>query len=329
MTAATTPHSVLYPWIQRYLALKTALGCHSQSDAYVYRVLDRFLADCGSDLTAHSFAQWCHQQRHLKSGVRRQRMRLVRNLCLYRQRSEPACFVPDRDLFPAPHQPVRPYIFSDPEIIRLLRAAATLPPGARSPLRAEVFQLAIILLYTTGLRRGELLRLTIADYDSATQTLLVRASKFHKSRYLPLSASTARAVDVYLDSRRRYHLPVTAETALIGHQDGQPYSGGGFSQTMRVLFQQAHIRTLEGRLPRVHDTRHAFAVNTLQRWYRRGDDVQAKLPLLATYLGHVSIVSTAYYLPLVEPLAAAASARFAARCAELLQPPRAAPGAAS
>ncbi len=98
------------------------------------------------------------------------------------------------------------------------------------------------------------------------------------------------------------------------------YSAGGFGQAMRGLFQQAGIRTPDGRRPRLHDTRHAFAVNALWRWYRNGEDVQAKLPLLATYMGHVSIISTAYYLPFVEQLATAASARFAARCAALVTP---------
>lgn len=325
MSAAPPAHSVLYPWIERYLALRQALGRQGQSEYYVYRALDRFLAEHESDLNVGSFAQWCQQQRHLKSGVRRQRMRLVRNLCLYRRRSEPGCFVPDRALFPAPHQPVRPYLFSEAEIVRLVHAAATLTSAVGSRLRAEVFQLAILLLYTTGLRRGELLRLTIGDYDRTTQTLLVRASKFHKSRYLPLSASMARALEEHLACRRRHHLPVTAETALIGHHDGRHYGGGGFGQTMRGLFRQAAIRTPEGDLPRVHDMRHAFAVNALRRWYHQGADVQAKLPWLATYMGHVSIVSTAYYLPLVEPLAAAAGARFAAGYAALVTP---APGAA-
>lgn len=318
--SAATSHSALYPWITRYLEMKAALGCQCQNEHYVLRMLDRFLAEQRADLTAQSFMRWCQSQCHLKSGVRRERMRIARNLCLYRRRTEPDCFVPARDLFPVAHQPVRPYIFTDTDIVRLLQAATALQPGASSPMRAEVFRLAIILLYTTGLRRGELVRLTIGDYDATTQTLLVRTSKFHKSRYLPLSASTAQALAAYLQRRHRRRLPVTDETFLIAHGDGQGYSGEGVAQTLRKLVQRADIRTPEGRRPRVHDMRHAFAVNALWRWYRQGDDVQAKLPLLATYMGHVSIVSTAYYLPLVEQLAATASARFEARCGHLVTP---------
>jgi integrase len=308
----------LYPWITRYLELKTALGRQYRNERYVFRTLDRFLAEQGSDLSAHSFACWCDHQHHLKSGVRRYRMRIVRNLCLYRQRTEPACFVPDRDLFPVCHQPVRPYLFTDADIVRLWQTAALLRASACSPLRVEVLRLAILLLYTTGLRRNELVRLTCSDYDLATQTLLVRASKFHKSRYLPLSLTTAQALEGYLQLRRRRRLPVTAETCLVGKADGQGYSAAAVSHTLHELFQLADIHTPEGRWPRVHDMRHAFAVNALWRWYRNGEDVQAKLPLLATYMGHVSIVSTAYYLPFVEPLTTTASARFQAGCGELI-----------
>ena len=97
--------SALAPWIERYLALKIALGCQADSVRYILLALDRFLTEHDCELTAGSFAQWCHRLGHLKTGVRRNYMRNVRNLCLYRQRFEPACFVPDRHAFPALHQP--------------------------------------------------------------------------------------------------------------------------------------------------------------------------------------------------------------------------------
>jgi integrase len=84
--------------------------------------------------------------------------------------------------------------------------------------------------------------------------------------------------------------------------------------------------TATGQLPRLHDIRHGFAVNALLRWYRQGLDVQTTLPLLATYMGHVSIVSTHYYLAFVEPLRAAASARFARHCGALISPRAPTPG---
>jgi integrase/recombinase XerD len=315
--------SLLHPLMQQYIALQRALGRRYHTEHYVLAGLDRFLAHHATpELTAETFAAWCRTQSHLKPGVRRARLRIVRNFCLYCQRTDPQCFIPDPEVFPAPHQPIHPHLFTETEIIRLLHAAARLKPVPRAPLRAEVFRLAIILLYTTGLRRGELLRLVIGDYDPRAQTLLIRASKFHKSRYLVLAPDGAQELEQYLQTRRRHHLLVDADIPLIGngYAQGRAYTGGGLGTILRQLCHSAAISTSDGRCPRVHDFRHSFAVQALLRWYRNGDDVQAKLPFLATYMGHVSIASTAYYLPFVEALAGVASARFAAQYAALVVP---------
>jgi integrase/recombinase XerD len=315
--------SLLHPLMQQYITFQQALGRRYHTEQYVLAGFDRFLAHHTTpDLTAETFAAWGRTQSHLKPGVRRARLRIVRNFCLYRQRTAPQCFIPDPQVFPAPHQPLHPHLFTETEMIRLLHVAACLRPVPRAPLRAEVFRLAIILLYTTGLRRGELLRLVIGDYDPRAQTLLIRASKFHKSRYLVLAPDGARELEQYLQARRRHHLPVDADIPLIGHgyAQGRAYTGGGLGIILRQLCHSAAIHTADGRCPRVHDFRHSFAVQALLRWYRNGDDVQAKLPFLATYMGHVSIASTAYSLPLIEALAGVASARFAAQYAALVVP---------
>ena len=309
--------------LNRYLELKQALGRQYQSERWILENLVRFLDNQSfDDLTAQTFATWCMTLSHLKPGVRRYRLRIVRNFCLYRQRREPDCFIPDVQLFPDSHRSVQPYLFSDLDVARLLDAAATLKPAPGAPLRAEVFRLALILLYTTGLRRGELLRLVIGDFDDSAKTLLVRVSKFHKSRLLALSAQTADELERYLYTRRTQKLPVNTEIPLISnqYQGGRAYTGTGLGDTIHSLCRLIGLYTLEGRPPRLHDFRHSFAVNALLRWYQNGVDVQAKLPLLATYMGHVSIVSTHYYLQFVEPLATAASDRFASRYGRAVYP---------
>ena len=282
--------------------------------------LDRFLAVRHADLVAETFAAWCLTLQHLATGTRRGRMRIVRNLCLYRRRSEPGCFLPDARLFPPVHQAIRPHIFTDSQVVRLLAAACTLAPSPNSPLRPENMRLAIVLLYTTGLRRGELTRLTVGDYDPPQRTLVIRQSKFHKSRLVPVSADTAREVEHLIEMRGRRRLPAGADSPLLWNRSPRTggYSGGALSGAMQALFGRAGVRTATGQLPRTHDFRHGFAVTALLRWYRAGLDVQAKLPFLAAYMGHVSIVSTAYYLQFVEPLASAASARFADHCGALI-----------
>ena len=218
---------------------------------------------------------------------------------------------------------------ADNEIVQLLAVARTLARTSNSPLCPENMRLAIVLLSTTGLRRGELTRLTVGDYDPPQRMLAIRQSKFHKSRLVPLSADTAREVEHLIEIRVRRRLPTEADSPLIWHRspDTGGYSRGGLSRAMRALFRRAGIRTATGHLPRTHDFRHGFAVNALLRWYRAGLDVQAKLPFLAAYMGHVSIVSTAYYLQFVEPLATAASAQFANHCGDLVTGPTVGGGA--
>jgi len=312
--------SVLGPTIRHYLELKHALGKKYAGECAIFKHLDAFLTAANTDLTVEAFIAWCRTREHLSSGVRRRWMQIVRNLCLYRRRTHPACFVPDSTQFPRRHQAVSPYVFTETEIIRLLGAAKQLRRNSRSPLRPENFRLALVVLYTMGLRRGELLRLTVGDYDPSGRTILIRESKFHKSRRLPLSSDAAREVQALLSVRRRKQIPVSADSPLLwnNYRGATPYTGTGLGSTIRELFAATGIRTPAGKSPRVHDFRHSFAVHALVRWYRAGGNVQAKLPLLATYMGHVSVVSTAYYLHFAEEVAAQASDRFAQRCALII-----------
>jgi integrase len=325
MNATVAPTSILSPVIARFLTLKWALGRGYDGERRVLAHLDGFLASTdpdAADLTPATFNAWCQTLTHLRSGVRRSRMRVVRNLCLYRRRTEPTCFVPDPALFPPLHQPVRPYLFTEAEVGRLIRTATALTPTAGSPLRPEVMRLGLVLLYTAGLRRGELLRLCLGDLDLVEHTLWVRTSKFHKSRLLPLSKGAFGELEHYLEVRRTSALPSDSAAPLLCHRQrgGPGYTGTGFRGGLCHLLWVAGIRTPAGRLPRVHDFRHSFAVRALLRWYQAGADVQAKLPLLATYMGHVSIASTEYYLPFVADLAAAAGERFERYAGGLVTP---------
>lgn len=312
--------SMLGPSIDRYLRLKKTLGCSYAIERRVLAHLDRFLAepDDGIELTSETFARWCTTIRHLTPGVRRNWMRIVRNLCLYRQRFLPTCFIPDTTSFPKPHQPRPPYLFTEGDIVRLLQATEALGPSSKSPLRREVFRLAVVLLYTAGLRRGELVRLTLSDYDPAEHTLHIRATKFHKSRLVPLSRDATHEMEDYLRARRA--LRHTEDDPLLCNisRGLRPYTGAGLAQGLRQLFERASLQTATGGLPRVHDLRHSFAHQALLRWYREDVDVHSKLPSLATYMGHVSIVSTQHYLAYLEPIVRAASARFADHCQSFL-----------
>ena len=308
--------SCLAPDIVRYISFKQALGRRFESASWILLWLDRFLCSLGEpahDLTAETFKQWCQTMELLSNNGKLARMRVVRCFCLYRRRTAPSCFVPDPTQFPQACPRVVPYIFSESEVAHLLGHCAALPDSVRSPLRGSATRLAIILLYTTGLRRGELLRLSAQDYDASAQTLLIRASKFHKSRLLPLASDVAAEISQFLVLRAaiRPLLPVAAPLLWNPYCGGRAYCSVQLRKNLNILLSLAGIQKSDGRPPRIHDFRFSFAVNALIRWYRNGADVQAKLPFLATYLGHVSVMSTYYYLRFVEPLRTLANKRFA------------------
>jgi integrase len=316
MIMRKTFRSVLAKDILRYIHLKQALGRQFDNASSVLLSLDRFLSDLGkpsADLTPETFQQWGQTLEPLSSNTKLARMRVVRNFCIYRRRMAPDCFVPDPSQFPKACPLLRPYIVSEVEVARLLGHCDAMPENpARSPLRWAGTRLAIILLYTTGIRRGELFRLKPQDYDVSNHTLLIEASKFHKSRLLPLPDDVAREIDKHLQARRAaYPSALVTEPLLWSPYSGdRAYTGTRLQSNLRILFDRAGIKTTEGQRPRVHDFRHGFAVNALIRWYRAGMDVQAKLPLLATWLGHISILSTYHYLHFVEDLRSVADSRF-------------------
>jgi integrase/recombinase XerD len=321
MKATKDFQSMLGPAMRRYVELKEALGLDYFHQSRVLQAIDRFL--CGIegeaiDLTQATFRDWCASITHLASGTRRRYMQIVRNFCLYRRRTNPTCFVPNPVHFPFSHQRVQPYIFKESEILGLLAACRTLP--RYFPLRPEVFHLGIVLLYTSGLRIGELLRLTAEDYDAKEQTLFIRQAKFHKSRYVPLSSDAAGALDRFLHRFRCQRNAVAPDVPFIwnGRKNRKSYTATGFSLVIKELLNQLGIRKPDGRRPRIQDYRHSFAVHALLRWYRSDVDVQAKLPILSTYMGHVSIASTQYYLPFIESLSQEASIRFEKRCGRLV-----------
>lgn len=306
-------HPVLDPIIKQYLHNRRSLGRQYNQEEWIIDSLRRFLISSGAkDLDRVNFEQWCNSQATLNPNTRRLRQRTIRNFCLYRQRTEPQCFVPNIHHLPRPRPYMAPVTFSSTDVARMLIAAKTLVPSSNSPLRPDVMRLAIVLLYTAGLRRGELLQLTLADVDASHGVLYIRDSKFHKSRIVPLSDGARGELRRYLKKRLTPPHSTSPTSPLLGNcsKGFRAYTGTGLHSNIRAIFKVADVRGPDGRLPRVHDIRHNFAIEALSRWYRQGADVQSNLPKLAMYMGHVSIVSTAYYLKWIPEVAELASHRF-------------------
>lgn len=307
--------------VERYIAGQRALGRNYRYEQMTLVSLGQFLLkQHATDLDTIQFHAWCNSLSGVCVNHRRKRQLIVRKFCLYRQRTEPACFVPDINCFPRPVACRPPSVFGEKEVARMLAAADRLPATHRGPLRPAVVRLAVVLLYTAGLRIGELARLTIGDADIDRGVLHIRESKFHSSRFVPLSTDARQELQSYL--QRRLTLPSCNESnspLFCSCANGfRGYSVCGLREAILNVFQTADVLGSDGRRPRVHDLRHVFALQALLRWYWEGLDVQSQLPKLALYMGHVSIVSTAYYLKWIPALAEVASQRFEAHCGHVI-----------
>lgn len=313
MNATGSTISTLDWWTSKWLTHQRALGRGCREAEWVMRKLNRFIETASSsDLNEQIFDRWCATFQHLAGNTRRGRQMIVRRFCLYRQRTEPACFVPSALYFARSSQYRRPVIITPEQIGQMMVKTNGIKPSNNSPLLPHAMRLAIVILYTAGLRRGELSRLTLGDVEPETGLLRIRESKFHKSRLIPLSADAAQELRNFLLVRCSPKFDTQPEAPLLfsdtrGHR---PYTGEGLREALVRLFRIANVRDDEGRFPRVHDVRHSFAVEALLRWYREEADVQTLLPRLAMYMGHVSIVSTAHYLHFVPTLRTLASQRF-------------------
>lgn len=300
-------------WVNRFLTHRRALGYRFRAEGWLLQGLPRHLKRWGcQDLNARGFEAWLAGIKPLHPNTRHQYYQIVRRFCLYRRRSEPGCFLPAADGAAKLQPYVAPVIVTPDQIARLLPLASQLRRTTASPLRPEALRLAVVLLYTAGLRLGELLRLTLGDVEEDGTVLRIRESKFHKSRLVPLSQSATGELQSYLLQRRK-QFAVHPHTPLLCTRHGaplRPYSPPGIQCALKLLFKAAGVCDDQGKLPRIHDLRHSFAVQALIRWYQEDADVQTCLPKLALYMGHVSIKSSAYYLHWVPALRSLASQRF-------------------
>jgi len=205
-----------------------------------------------------------------------------------------------------------PYIYSTDELRRLLEATAILRNGHSRQVPA-MYRTLLLLLYGTGMRIGEALRLTLQDVDLAERIITVRRAKFFKTRLVPIGPKLADELAAHLERRGLLPMPPGKAAPLFASRGIRGWS------YPRVIVMFQHVRRAAGidcpvgepRPPRLHDLRHTAAVHRVVAWYRTGQDAQRLLPQLATYLGHLDIRSTQRYLQMTPELLHAASQRFA------------------
>lgn len=204
-----------------------------------------------------------------------------------------------------------PYIYSRDELRRLLDAVPSSLP-CRSHMEACTLRAMILLMYGAGLRRGEVLNLSVADVNLPNALITIRDTKFYKSRLVPISRDLKKELSEYTRWRKQTHPPASMSGHFFVSRHGTAVHRSTLNSAFSRLRQHAGVRRLDGGRyqPRLHDLRHAFAVHRLTAWYRQGADVQRLVYHLSVYLGHAHLADTQVYLTMTPELLQQASTYF-------------------
>ncbi len=288
--------SCLATQMDSFINLRRLSGTDYHSQTRLLGYFDRFLVQ-------QSF-NWPHLTREITDSYQQglttlaprtqsNRMCVVRQFCQYLAGSDPQNYVPGPLKMIRSHRAHQPYIYNSRQLQALMAAASRLLP-LRS-LRPHTYRTLLGLLYSTGIRISEAMALNLQDVRSNTQWLYIAEGKFRKARWVSLSSSTGRALQQYIDTRLKT-APHSPDSPLLLNNRRRRLRYPTVNQTFRGLLQKCDIPHNKRTGPRIHDLRHSFAVHRLLAWYRQGYDVNARLPALATYMGHVDISSTHIYL---------------------------------
>jgi integrase/recombinase XerD len=298
---------------EEYLSIRRAVGFKlARTEGLLLGFVTFAEAEGATRVTTDLALRWATQPAQASPGWWNSRLSVVRCFAQHLSAIDPSTEVPPLDVLPrVPGSTKRavPYLYSPAEIVALMDAASS----ARFPLTAATCRTVIGLLAVTGMRVSEALGLDNQDVAWERGVLVVRQSKFGRSREVPLHASSIDALHEYTTVREERFPSPPSQSFFVS------WSGGRLSDTamrghFRRLVAVAGIPPRPPRCrPRLHDFRHSFASATLEDWYRAGLDVQPRLPLLSTYLGHVDPASTYWYLSAKPELLASAAQRLERR----------------
>jgi integrase/recombinase XerD len=301
--------------LREYLQLRRSLGFKLQDAGLQLPRFVHFMDQRQADhITARLALEWAQQSATVQPAEWARRLGFVRGFARYRSATDPATEIPAAGLLPHRSTRARPYLYSEREIEQLLAAALRLPTAwPRTPLRPHLYHCLFGLLSVTGLRIGEVLHLRVSDVDLDQALLTIRAAKLGRERLVPLHASTCTVLAAYLAQREQVFGDRACPYLFVSNR-GNRLDGGDVHRTFYALSRQVGLRgPHDSSGPRLHDLRHRFAVNTLLRWYASGEDAARRLPVLSTYLGHVHVADTYWYLSAWPELMSQAMARLERR----------------
>lgn len=295
-----------------YLSTRRALGFDLRTPASYLRAFVTFLEEQGTPCVTTELAlRWASAPDGSPANCAR-RLGIVRQFATWLRTVDARTEVPPHGLMPHRYRRKSPYIYTDQEVSKLMRAARDL--DSAKGLRGHTHCTIIGLLAVTGMRVSEAIALDRQDVDLDDGVLNIRRTKFGKSRLVPVHASTCDALRGYATARDHV-VPTTATPGFFVGERGCRITGCAVRYNFAQVSRSVGLRPRDGRRhghgPRLHDLRHRFAAQTLVEWYRAGLDVEREMPKLSTYLGHVHINDTYWYIEAVPELLRLATERVA------------------
>jgi len=302
--------SPLQQALAEYLRLRRSLGHELAEAGWLLPGFVAYLDAHGArTVTIEAALAWAQQAPMSPTGkattIGPRRMTAARGFARYLSGIDASTQVPPLGLMPHRAPWRRPFIYSPADIEAVMAQARHL---IGSPLRAATYETLIGLLAASGLRIGEAIKLDRSDVDWAQGVLLIRESKFGKSRLVPVHSSSMQALAGYTQLRDQFQ-PQPSGPSFFVSLKRKRLLYAVVQETFRQFIDAAAVGVGAPSPPRLHDIRHTFAVRTLLCWYRAAEDVQAKIPSLSTYLGHREPASTYWYLSAAPELLALAAAR--------------------
>ena len=293
--------------VKEYFALRRSFGYKLIAQERLLESFLIFLRQHNADyITTNLALQWAKSPKNAEAVTWAQRLTTVRLFARYRSVEDPRTEIPPPNLLSRQTHRAIPYIYSDEEINLLLTACHSLYSKG---LRHHTYYTFFGLLAVTGCRVGELIALDRDDLNRDKKLLMIRETKFRKSRLVPLHHSTFEQLDKYEELREQFCTQPKANNFFLSEEATQ-LTDSSVRRAFTWLSKQISIRrNADSAGPRIHDIRHTFAVKTILRWYQNGSDVNQKMPLLSTYLGHTKPSNTYWYLTGTPHLLALAASR--------------------
>jgi len=290
-----TFQSIFAEHLTRYVQLRRQLGLRFECQEAMLCAFDRYAHERNyqGPLSQQLAWEFATSVASTATTVASRRYLVVRHFSEYLATYDPSTPRLDPKAIPRARQQPPPYIFTEAQIAGLLRRATQFP--RRHPIANMALRTMIGLAASTGLRLREIIGLDHADVDLDTGILVIRRSKFDKDRIVPVHPSTLDVLRSYAASREQVP-PGGDETAFFLNARIRRYHPDSLDYLFGQLVRKIDLHAPSGRMPTFRSLRHTFAVHRLLAWYHAGANVQALLPALATYMGHVHYTSTAYYL---------------------------------